>query len=120
MRDRREDVGGVRAFAFGPLIDVAGSALGRKRGTNILAPHCYVIHGSRNERIGMEEATWPEYVAALCRMSKDAKLPAPWSKHVFEHLHQLAMMASNWDWHTCRQWSETVFSMIADGRLPDG
>ena len=117
-QDCDDDVGGFRSFAFGPLNDerddeqndavnellvAAGLVLGRKRGTNILAPHRYVIRGSRNERIGMEKATWPEYVAALCHMSKDEKLPAPWSKHVFEHLHQLATMASNWDWHTCRQ-----------------
>ena len=68
----------------------------------------------------MEEATWPEYIAALCRMLKDPKLPAHWSKNIFDHLHQLATMASHWDWHTCRQWSETVFTMIADGHLPDG
>ena len=29
-------------------------------------------------------------------------------------------MANHWDWFTCRQWSETVFTMIADGHLPDG
>ena len=60
------------------------------------------------------------YVAAPCRMCTDTKLPAPWSKHLLTHLHQLATMASHWDWYTCRQWSETVFIMIADGRLPQG
>ena len=41
-------------------------------------------------------------------------------KHVLEHTYQIAIMATNWDWHTCRKWSETVFTMIADGRLPQG
>ena len=68
----------------------------------------------------MEEATWSEYVAALCRMQEDTKLPTSWPKHIFRHLHQLVTMANNWDWFTCRQWSETVFTMIANGHLPDG
>ena len=68
----------------------------------------------------MEEATWSEYVTALCRMHEDIKLPASWPKYIFRHLHQLATMANNWEWFTCRQWSETVFTMIADHRLLDG
>ena len=100
------------------LLVAAGSALGKKRGTNILAPHRYVICGSKNNHIGMEEAMWPEYVAALCRMMKDTKLLVSWSKLILDHLHQLATTASHWDWHTCRQWSEAIFTMIAEGRLP--
>lgn len=104
--------------AVNKLLEAAGSAITKKKGNAIFAPHRYVIRGNKNERIGMEEATWPEYFAALCRMTKDRKLTTAWTEHVADHMHQLATMACTWDWHTCRQWSETVFIMIADGRLP--
>ena len=53
-------------------------------------------------------------------MVKDRSLPASWKEHLLEHVHQLATMATIWDWPTCRQWSEAVFTMIGDGRLPYG
>ena len=59
------------------LLVPAGSAIGRKPGKSIIAPHKYVIRGNKNEKIEMEEAMWQEYIAALCRMTKDRRLP-PW------------------------------------------
>ena len=53
-------------------------------------------------------------------MAEDCKLPSTWLRHIRQHMHQLAMMVSNWDWHMYCQWSEMVFLMIADGRLPHG
>ena len=29
-------------------------------------------------------------------------------------------MAADWEWETCMWWSERVFTMIDDGRLPHG
>ena len=109
-----------RTEAVNELLVAAGSALGKKRGTNVVAPHRYVIRGNKGEKISMEEATWAEYFAALSRMVKDRKLPPSWKEHLYEHIHQLATMATVWDWPTCRQWSEAVFTMISDGRLPSG
>ena len=34
--------------------------------------------------------------------------------------HQLVTMVTVWDWHTCYQWSETVFTMVSNGCLPKG
>lgn len=115
-----DDSDDARNDVVNELLVAAGSALGKRRGKNILAPHKYVIRGSRNEKIGLEEAAWHEYFAAMSRMCWDKKLPAGWPEHIREHMYQLALMAANWDWHTCRQWSETVFTMIADGRLRHG
>ena len=60
----------------------------------------------------------PEYIAALCKMSKDTDVPVTWKEPLAEHIHNLAIMACEWDWNTCRIWSEKVFDMIDDGRLP--
>ena len=57
------------------LLVAAGSAIERKPSKSIIAPHIYVIRGNKNEKIDMEEATWPAYMAALCRITKDHRLP---------------------------------------------
>ena len=72
------------------------------------------------KQIGMEEATMSAYFVALCRMHRDRRLPSRWRTKVLEHMYQVAVMAGNWDWDTCRQWSETVCAMSAHGRLSKG
>ena len=109
-----------RTDAVNELLVAASSALGKKRGNHILAPHKYVIRGNKGEKISMDDASWAEYFAALSRMVKDRALPSSWRDHLQEHIHQLATMATVRDWPTCRQWSEAVFTMISDGRLPYG
>ena len=104
--------------AINDLLMAAGTALGRKRGKAIFTPHKYVIRGDKMEKVGLGDATFPEYVAALCRMDKDPAVPQAWKEPMRDHLHQMATMASSWEWETCRLWSEQVFTMIDDGRLP--
>ena len=59
-----------------------------------------------------------EYFVALHLMHRDKKLPLRWWKPMLEHTYQVVVMASNWHWHTCHHWSETVCMMIMVGRLP--
>lgn len=108
------------AKAINELLIAAGSALGRKRGKHHFLPHLYIIRGEKNEKVGLGEATWAEYFGALLRMGKDPAVPQAWKDPILEHMHQLTTMALTWDWSTCRLWSEKVFSMISDGRLPHG
>ena len=89
-----------------------------KKGNHPLLPHLFVIRGSKREKIAVGDATMPEYFAALFKMVKSDEVPASWSEHIYEHMHNIAVMACEWDWHTCRLWSEKVFDMIDDGRLP--
>ena len=101
------------------LLTAAGSALGKKKGKTSLIPHNYVIRGDNKDRVAMGDASIAEYIAALCRMTKDPKLPVNWRENIYEHIHQLSIMASTWEWATCRLWSERIFSMMDDGRLPN-
>ena len=106
--------------AITELLAAAGTALGRKQGKSTLMPNLYVIRGDKREKVGMGEATLPEYVSALCRMAKAKEVPTTWRQHLIEHVHQLSTMAQAWEWETCRLWSERVFTMMDDGRLPRG
>ena len=71
-------------------------------------------------KVGLGESAWHEHIAALFRMSKHKQVPASWTDHLLDHVNQLAIMAGDWDWPTCRTWSEKVFNMFDDGRLPRG
>ena len=75
-----------RAEAINDLLIVART-LGRKRGKPRFLPYMYVIHGDKNEKVGLCDATLPEYIAVLCRMCKDAALPYGWKEPISEHLH---------------------------------
>ena len=79
--------------AINELLAAAGTALNRKRGKVILIPHLYIIRGDKHEKVGMEEATLPEFLAALCRMTKAQEVPTSWRPHLMEHIHQLCTMA---------------------------
>ena len=43
-----------RSEAVNELLVAAGSALGKKRGNNILGPHRYVIRGNRGDKVSMD------------------------------------------------------------------
>ena len=45
-------------------------------------------------------------------------VPRGWIEHIREHQEPLATMALDWEWDSCLTWSDRVFSMIDDGRLP--
>ena len=68
-----EDAQGNPQQVISELLAAAGSAFGRKRGKNNLLPHRYVIRGDKREKVGAGEATWPEYIAAICRMKRTSR-----------------------------------------------
>ena len=107
-----------QAATVSELLRAAGNAMDRKPGKNPLLPHLFVIRGHKREKVAYGEATWHEYIAALCRMMNSSEVPLSWREPLLDHVHQLAAMAADWDWESCMWWSERVFTMIDDGRLP--
>lgn len=83
-------------------------------------PNTFVIRGDRKGKVGLGESTCMEYFSALFRMCKDSSVPESWIEPLREHQEQLSTMALDWDWDTCLLWSERIFSMIDDRRLPRG
>ena len=59
-------------------------------------------------------------MSALFRMCVSKYVPKSWVPHIRKHMEQLCNMAVDWDWIICLTWSERVFTMIEDGRLPCG
>ena len=92
--------------AITELLAAAGTAIVKRRGKTALLPHLFVVRGENRQKVAVGEATWHEYIAALCNMSKVVEVPATWCDPILEHLHQLASMAADREWETCRLWSE--------------
>ena len=109
-----------QAVTVSELLHAAGNAMGKKQGKNPLLPHLFVIRGHKREKVAYGEATWHEYIAALCKMMNSSEVPLSWREPLLDHVQQIATMAADWDWETCMWWSERVFTMIDDGRLPHG
>ena len=107
-----------RTEVVNDLVSTSGSTSKTKKGNAILAPHRYIYRNNRAGRVAFDQASMPEYFSGLCRMAKDPAMPTSWLEPLQDHLLQLTVMACKYDWHTCRSWSESIFLMIADGRLP--
>ena len=50
----------------------------KKRSKIAMLPHLFVMHGEKGEKVGVGEATWHEYIAALCRMTKVIEVLTSW------------------------------------------
>ena len=109
----------TNSSAVEQLLLAAGSSIKKKKGI-VSAPNTYITRGDNCHKIGLGEATWPEYFVALKRLAADPELPPHWLPYLYQHEEDLATMALVWDWATCRRWSERVFQMINDSRLPLG
>ena len=57
-----------QAVTVSELLHAAGNAMGKKQGKNSLLPRLFVLRGHKREKVAYGEATWHEYIAALCKM----------------------------------------------------
>ena len=68
----------------------------KKKGKSALLPHPFVVRGDKREKVTVGEATLHEYIATLCQMTKVVEVPSSWKELIWEHVHQLTTMASDW------------------------
>ena len=76
--------------AITELLAAAGTAIIKDRGKIALLPHLFVIRSEKPQKVAIGEATWHEYIAALCNMSKVVEVPVAWacSRYVSEALRR--------------------------------
>lgn len=73
------------------------------------------------KRATLNSLSIPEYNLALCRMIKDDAVPNDNKPFLISHLEELNEDAIKYDWATAvRPWSEEIFCMVAENRLPAG
>ena len=96
----------------------APSTMNTKGKLKNFLPHKYILRGDACTKIGQGDSTMPEHLDAIFRMRTDDECPDEWKDPLITHIAELSEMAILWDWPTCRRWSEKVFRMIAEGKLP--
>lgn len=83
--------------------------------------HKYVTRGREKRRTSLNMLSLPEYNWGLCMMIKDEKLPSHARPYIIQHLEEINEDAIDYDWPTAvRCWSEEVFTLVAENRLPGG
>lgn len=84
-------------------------------------PHIYVVRGPEQKKLGLNSLTILEYLHGILRMIKDQAVPSNIKPHLYSHLEEVIEDARVYDWATAvRPWSEEIFSLVANGSLPEG
>lgn len=86
-----------------------------------LYPHKYVLRGPEQKRMGLNALNPVEYLGGIFKMIKDPVVPSNIKPYLYAHMEEIVEDAADYDWQTAvRPWSEEVFTLIAEGRLPEG
>lgn len=84
-------------------------------------PYKYVTRGPEKRRLNFNTVTLAEHFWGMFRMLDDQCTDPAIKPALLSHMKEVAEDACEYEWntHVCR-WSEEVFSMVAENRLPDG
>lgn len=84
-------------------------------------PHRYIVRGLEQKKLGLNSLTVLEYLHGILRMIKDNAVPSVSKPYIYAHLEEIIEDAREYDWASAvRPWSEQVFTLINEGRLPEG
>lgn len=97
------------------------STLAKGNSQSGVFPHNYVRRGPEQKRMGLNSLTAIEYIGGIFKIIKDPAVPSKIKPHLYSHMEELVEDAADYDWQTAvRPWSEEIFTLIAEGRLPQG
>ena len=80
-------------------------------------PHEYIFRGPDSVRTVRNNLAELEYIYGLFRLISDPKTPPIDRRHLSQHLYQVVEDGAEFNWLQVREWSETLLTKIADGRL---
>lgn len=97
------------------------SHLAKGNQSNGFYPHRYVVRGPEQKKLGLNSLNILEYLHGILRMIKDKAVPSISKPYIYAHLEEIIEDAREFDWATAvRPWSEEIFTLIAEGQLPEG
>lgn len=81
----------------------------------------YVTCGPEKKKLGFNSVTLAEHVFGIFCMIDDPEVDPSIKPHLITHMKEVAQDACEFEWSTnIRRWSEEVFDLVAERRLPDG
>lgn len=94
---------------------------GKPQTGGFLYPYKYVTRGPEKRRLSFNNVTLAEHIWGLFRMLDDECTDPSIKPYLLSHMKEVAEDACEYEWNThVRRWSEEVFCMVAEKRLPDG
>lgn len=84
-------------------------------------PYKYVTRGLENKRLSVNTVTLAEHIYGMFLMMDDDRIDPSTKPAILEHMREVAEDACEFEWGGyVRRWSEEVFNLIAEKRLPGG
>lgn len=83
-------------------------------------PYSYVRRGDEKKHATINSVTLGEHVWGILAMIKDKDVPDSIKPVLLEHLDEVAEDSMDYEWSAVRRWSEEIFSLVLEGRLPQG
>lgn len=84
-------------------------------------PHKYIKRGDEKSLMTLNSLTLPEHIWGIFAMIKDRAVPTSIKPALLQHIDEVVEDCRDYDWPTAvRRWSEEVFSLVAENRLPKG
>lgn len=103
------------------IIESTANTLARGNVRPGLFPYKYVRRGPEKIKATINSVTPIEHLWAIFRIINDEAVQPDIKPYLLQHIQQILEDARDYDWATAvRPWSEEVFSLIAEGRLPQG
>lgn len=83
-------------------------------------PFKYVLRGPAREKVSINSVSLSEHLWGLVCMIRDPKIDPSIRPYLNNHLLEIIEDSCDYDWESVRRWSEEVFTLIAENRLPGG
>lgn len=107
--------------AANTILASAATNISRGNARQGLFPFKYIFRGDDIKCAPMNSLSVSDHCWAIMRMIRDESVPAEIKPHLITHVEQVLEDARSYNWATAvRQWSNEIFSRVAEGRLSDG
>lgn len=83
-------------------------------------PYKYVTRGPEKKKLSFNTLTLAEHILGMFRMLDDPDFDPALRPHIVAHMREVVEDASEFEWPNVRRWSEEVFDLVAERRLPEG
>lgn len=83
-------------------------------------PYEYVRRGDEMKHASVNSVTLAEHIWGIMAMIKDRGISSAIKPALLEHVDEVVEDCMDYEWTAVRRWSEEIFSLAAEGRLPAG
>lgn len=100
---------------------LASTAHSLSRGTvKFDYPFKYISRGAEKKKLSLNQVTLAEHLWGILRMVKDEKTDPSLIRPLLAHLEDVIEDSCDFEWARVRRWSEEVFCLVSEKRLPEG